>query len=456
MSRMLHGTAPWSRGETLAVVWEDERWSYDAWRVMVEARAHRLTRQGLRPGQLVLCQDRPALDVLLMQHALARLRAILLPLRETIDAAELEQLARSCGAEWRWSAQDAELCPTGWARDPRRPTDPRLALFIRTSGSSGAPKVVMLRAEALHASARASNERLSLTEGDRYLGCLRLSHVGGAAIAYRCALAGATYVLQQGFETEQVHRALHAEAITHLSLVPPMLARLLDQDPTPPPALRAVLVGGQALSPALARRALEAGWPLHLTYGMSETGSQIVTSERLERLPEEGRVGLPLPGVELDVPECDAPAARLRVRGSLVMAGYANAARAPGDGLEDGWFLSADLGCREAGGVLRVLGRADDVCVIGGQNISLAGVEARLSEAPGVRELAVVALPDAVWGWRLTACYSGDIEPEALERWARAEVSGACCPRAFRRLTSLPLLHSGKYDRQVLRDLASD
>ena len=135
----------------------------------------------------------------------------------------------------------------------------------------------MLRNDTLWASARAVNTRLELRAGDLWLACLRLSHIGGISIAYRTALAGATLLLHDGFNAAAVNADLRRLPVTHISLVPPMLARLLELDPTPPPSLRVVLVGGQALSAALAQRALAAGSPLVRTYGMTETASQIAT-----------------------------------------------------------------------------------------------------------------------------------------------------------------------------------
>jgi o-succinylbenzoate---CoA ligase len=171
--------------------------------------------------------------------------------------------------------------PTG-RRRAQTEADAAPALLIRTSGSSGQPKVVMLTAAQLKASALRVNAALALAAGDAWLCCLPLDHIGGLAIGWRCALAGAAVCLPggerslaPGFDAAAVAAALSDHPVTHLSLVPTMLARLLDLLPAPPPALQVLLLGGQALHPALARRAAEAGWPLFVSYGMSETGSMV-------------------------------------------------------------------------------------------------------------------------------------------------------------------------------------
>ena len=394
-----------------------------------------------------------------MTLALMRVGAALLPYRTGLTPNELLELATSTGAEWRWCPESRTLVPIKHAVGPvsARPwsSDSELALLVKTSGSSGGSKVVMLTRENLLVSAAAVNRRLGFGSDDVWLGCLRLSHIGGLAIIHRWALARGGLILHEGFDAQAVAEDLQRCPVTHISLVPPMLGRLLETGVAPPPSLRVVLVGGQALSPVLAERALDAGWPLFLTYGMTETTSQIATSAHaLERVPSDGRVGPLLPGVEIDRRDGLEGPNRLRVRGPMVMAGYANPARLPGQGLEAGWFETSDLGGIDAAGELCVVGRADDVLVIGGNNISLTRVDGLLRAAPGVADLAVVALDDAVWGHRLVVVYAGDLDEHAFEHWCDGALSGAERPRTFKRVAALPLLDSGKYDRIAIRALA--
>jgi o-succinylbenzoate---CoA ligase len=425
---------------------------------VVEHRAGELAsvlqRQGLKPAQVLLCPDTPALDLVLMRLAVLRVGAALLPYRAGLDQVDVDALSAATGAEWHWRHASAELSDTG-IRSASPLTHPGPALLVKTSGSSGGTKVVMLTAENLRASAVAVNRRLAFGAGDVWLCCLRLSHIGGLAIIERWAQAGATLILHDRFDADAVGTALRMHAVTHVSLVPPMLSRLLETGAGPPPSLRVALVGGQALSRELAERAIAAGWPLHLTYGMTETASQIATSARaLDRAAEDGRVGPLLPGVEIDRPVSAAGTSRLRVRGPMVMAGYANPLRIPGRGLDDGWLETSDLGTLGDDGELRILGRADDVLVIGGKNVSLARVEALLRRLPGVSDLMLVGLDDPVWGHRLVAVYRGALDEQALDRLCARVLAGAERPRIFRRVTELPLLDSGKYDRLAVRALA--
>ena len=344
------------------------------------------------------------------------------------------------------STEQILCCPPGiW-----RPFD-GLALLIATSGSSGRPKAVMLTGRNLAAAAAASAKRTPLGPGDRWLACLPLFHIGGYSILVRCAQAGAEAIVHQGFDAARVMQTLETERISHVSLVPTMLARLLDFGRAPSSTLRHVLIGGAALSAPLAERAAAAGWPIQPTYGMSETAAQLATLPTLPRPWRQGHVGRPFDGIELAVKDDG----RLMVRGPTVMAGYANPALKPGDGLSDGWFVTGDLAEITPAGDLVVLGRADDMIVSGGKNIHPAMVEELVATCPSVKAIGVAGRPDPVWGEIVVAVFSGDLGPDSLLDWCRANVAGALRPRAAIRVAALPLLATGKPDRAALRRLAS-
>jgi O-succinylbenzoic acid--CoA ligase len=385
----------------------------------------------------------------------------MLPVRPSLfEHADLQDLISVTGAEWilQPQANGGQARATGVRTALSSAADP-LALLIPTSGTSGAPKVAMLSQRALLASSVLVNQRLDLRAGDQWLCCLPLQHIGGLAIAYRCALAGAALRLQSGlaagFDADAVRLELERHEITHLSLVPPMLARLLAVGAIPPPSLRVLLLGGQALDDRLARRAVAAGWPLFVTYGMSETCSQVVTARFDIREPAAG-LGAPLPGVVLDCHGCDGEPSVLRIKGPMVMTGYANPQRRPGIGLEDGWLMTSDLACLDAHGGLRVLGRADEVLIVGGIKLLPAEIETRLAAVPEVGAVAVVGVPDPLWGQTIAACYTGSVDLNAIDAWCRAHLVSSERPRVFVRCQALPRLASGKLDRMALKAMAAD
>ena len=321
--------------------------------------------------------------------------------------------------------------------------------MIATSGSSGDPKVVMLSGRNLAASVTASRRCLGLGAGDRWLNCLPLYHIGGAAIVYRCAEAGATLLLHEQFDPAQLLIDLQHYNVSHISLVPAMLAQLLKASGgrKPPDTLRVALVGGDALSPALARQARAESWPLHVTYGMTETCSQLATDSSDKAGVEFGAVGRPLDGFEIEI----GLDGEIWVRGEAVMTGYANPEKVPGQGVEDGWFQTGDLGMIYSNGELMVNGRADESLTSGGETFHPNQVERLLSECPGVEASAVSSAPNEIWGDRLVAWVVGEITEEALQLWCRANFPTAIRPREVFKTDTLPRNSMGKVDRCCLQ-----
>ena len=323
-----------------------------------------------------------------------------------------------------------------------------VALIISTSGSEGKPRAVLLGKTQLDAAAAASNSLLPLGPGDLWLNCLPLYHIGGQSILWRCARAGAAVLLHDGFAAAQVASDLASHPVSHISLVPAMLARLLDLGIRPPSSLRVTLIGGAALSRPLYDKAMAAGWPLYPSYGMSETAAQCATFDPADGPWHEGLVGKPMPGHEIRTGDDG----RIRIRGPQVMLGYLD-----GSGLDsDGWLLTGDLGKIDADGRLTVLGRADDMLISGGRNVHPQEIESCLAACPGVEDIAVTGLPDPVWGDLIVALVVGPVAPESLLAHARAHLPSAALPRRIHHLAHLPRNATGKLERAALRRLAAE
>jgi len=331
---------------------------------------------------------------------------------------------------------------------PASPLPPGVALVITTSGSEGEPRGVMLSDANLDAAAVASNRRLPLLPGDLWLDCLPLHHIGGLSIVWRCTRAGAAVLLHEGFDAQAVAASLAQHRVTHLSLVPAMLAHLLDTGIRPPVSLRHVLVGGAALVPSLFDRAIDAGWPLNPSYGMSETAAQVATHTAADGPWHAGLVGRPLGANELTL----AADGRIRIRGPQIMAGYVGG----GGVAADGWLTTGDLGKIDAKGRLTVTGRADDMLISGGCNVPPLMVESCLAGCPGIRDVAVTGVPDPVWGDLVVALVVGNAPPESIDDWCRTRLPGAARPRRIVHLASLPRNATGKLEREALRRLARE
>ncbi|WP_428263524.1 class I adenylate-forming enzyme family protein [Haliangium sp.] len=327
--------------------------------------------------------------------------------------------------------------------------DPGTArVVVFSSGTQGHDKGVIASARALVASATASATNLGWRDDDRWLCCLPLAHVGGLSILTRCLVARRTAVLAHGgFDPDRIAEVVERERITLLSLVPTMLARLLDHGWIAPPPLRAVLLGGAAASPALLARARERGLPVLLTYGMSETCAQICTQPYGTPPALDGRIGPALPGAELRIRD-----GRVQVRGPMLFDGYLGA---PSPFDEDGWFDTGDRGQLDADGSLRVLGRSDDVIITGGKNVHPAEVEPALVAHPDITGACVFGLADPLWGHVIAAAVVCRRRPSDLAAWVAAvgeylapRLPTHRRPRRLAVVDALPVGPTGKVERR--------
>jgi O-succinylbenzoic acid--CoA ligase len=270
--------------------------------------------------------------------------------------------------------------------EARSPAPEDTWVVLHTSGTTAAPKPVELSYGNFRASAEAAAANLPLTPDDRWLCVLPLFHVGGLSILTRSAFAGSTAVVHERFDVAAVAESLESGEATVVSLVGTMLRRLQERGLSGAPSLRAALVGGGPVPRDLLEWGRSIGLPLLLTYGMTETCSQIATA-----VPgDHGGLAKPLPGVELKI----APGGEILIRGPMVSRGALAA---------DGWLHSGDRGRLDGDGYLWVDGRIKDTIVTGGENVAAAEVEEALLAHPAVADAAVVGRPDAEWGEAVTA-----------------------------------------------------
>ena len=429
-------------------------WRRSALLADAQALAAGLLDGGTKPGDIILA-PLSAPDLARLFFACARAGLALFPLDPAMPAERRQALLALAGPKGRLIEALPEPGQGPHDLAATLPAAHRPALIIATSGSEGMPKAVVLTHANLMAAADASASRIPLGPGDTWLACLPLHHIGGMSILSRCARSGATARVLSSFDTAAIAAALAQGGITHLSLVPAMLAGLLEAG-VAPSGLKYVLIGGAALSASLFHRAMAAGWPLCVSYGLSECAAQVATWVHPPADQwQEGQVGPVLPGFR---PELTAEG-RLRLAGPQVMWGYLNPEGRPGQGLGDGALLTGDLASIGPDGNLALQGRADDMLVSGGVNVHPAEVEASLQAFPAIgelKDLAITALPDPVWGDLLVALAVGGPEQHApLLAWCREHLPGPRRPHRILAVPQLPRNAMGKLQRGQLRPLAA-
>lgn len=330
-----------------------------------------------------------------------------------------------------------------WQAEPTEPEP----LVIETSGSTGAPKRVVLSRAAMRASAAATEARLG--GPGQWLLNLPATYVAGVQVLFRSVVAGTTPV----FLDEHAGFVAAAQAMDgdrrYVSLVPTQLTRMLSS-PTEVAALRwfdTVLVGGAAVESTLRRRAAEAGVRVVATYGMSETCGGCVYD------------GMPLDGVAVAVGQDG----RVRIAGPVLFDGYDGRPGDTAEVMQGKWFVTSDLGRLDADGRLEVLGRSDDVIVSGGVKVPAAAVAKRLREHPRVDDAEVVGVPDPEWGQRVVAVVvsqagvaTRNVPPlDDLRNWVSQIHPRTWAPVRLVRVDTIPLLPNGKVDRLTLERIAS-
>jgi len=293
------------------------------------------------------------------------------------------------------------------------------AVVIGTSGSSGSPKEVALTATALISSARASNKFINAKPGETWSLLLPLTHIAAVNVIIRAIELGTLPIDLRNHEGEY-------PKANYTSIVPTQLFRALNGDVRLLSHLKSaktVLVGGAALSQSLRNQAELAGIKVVTTYGMTETcGGCVYDGEVLDGVAIEIRNG------------------KIAIRGPILASSVS---------LDAGWYETSDLG-EFKNDKLIVLGRADDVIISGGENLSLNAVEASLSAAFVDVEFAAFSIEDPQWGDSLQIAVVGTVSDEELVAHLESDLGSFAKPKGIHRLTSLPLLGIGKVDRKSL------
>ncbi|TAK86191.1 MAG: long-chain fatty acid--CoA ligase [Betaproteobacteria bacterium] len=465
----------------VAIRFEGRDISYAQLAQRVGSAASALAARGVRQGDAVayLGLNHPA--ALVLVFACARLGAMFVPLNWRLAPPELARVVADCPPRVLLvEAAFSNTLPGGTdikaleSNDAEAPapvgTEEMPLLLCYTSGSTGAPKGVVLPQRALFWNAVNSTHMHDLTSADRILTTLPLFHVGGLNILTTPALhAGASVTLHPRFDPKAALETIERERITLTVLVPAQLTAMMELPAwklADLSSLRMITTGSTIVPESFIRKVSARGVPVIQVYGSTETCPVAAYVRAPDALRKAGSAGIAALHCELKVVGEDGaelPAGRdgqILVRGPNVASGYWRAPEETARAFRGGWYHSGDVGHLDEEGHLYVVSRLKDLIISGGENIYPAEVESVLLECPAVEEACVVGRPDARWGEVVAAavvlkagCRMSEAEAIALFQGRIARYKH---PREVRFLERLPRSALGKIQREAVRAAISE
>jgi len=481
----LSGVQYWARSDPtrIAVVDGATRTTYGELFARVEAAAGFFAERGVIAGSVVGMSLRNALDAMVIPLAAAALGAQISPVNFRLKARELRAVIEDLDAAVFVYGEDVADAVSACDLGDRNAFVPlpefdralhavrakrELPGFHRsqqpytlmwTSGTRGMPKPCRGSLAARMNWIMTLPLVYGVHQDDRYVAALPIVHSAGMTFALAHLFFGACVYPLPHFRAGEMWRLLREESVTSAMLVPTMLQMLIEEDPAPkspaPDSLRTLITAGSRIRPKLHGEIVRR-FPgrLFTYYGSTESPSMtVLRPQEQEAHPES--VGRPYFGVELQVrgmrtvPDYGVPVGDIFARNPFAMDEY---------GVEgitvpispEGWIETGDIGYFDGDGFLHVFGRASDVIISGGLNVSLPEVERIIATHPLVRDAAVVGIEDERWGDVPAAVIvavdgtRGEDAVAAVEAHCREQLAGYKRPRAIVAVAEIPRTAAGK------------
>jgi long-chain acyl-CoA synthetase len=370
------------------------------------------------------------------------------------------------------AAADApRLADDEWAADPAG-----VAVQLFTSGTTGQPKAAILRHEHLVSYILGTVEFMGAEEDEASLVSVPPYHIAGISAVMSSIYACRRMVQLADFGAAAWLELAEHERVTNAFVVPTMLSRVVDHLETIERrphvnSLRAIAYGGGKMPQPVIERALELfpGVDFTNAYGLTETSSTVTLlgpDDHREAMASAdanvrrrlGSVGRPLPSVEIEIRDPDGRMLGPEEPGEI----YVRGPQVSGEYLErnalddDGWFPTRDAGFLDAEGYLYLSGRADDVIVRGGENISPGEIEDVLLSHEAVADAVVLAIPSVEWGETVGAAVvlkpDQQVTVHDLQHLVKSRLRSSRVPEVIRFEESLPYTDTGKLLRRVVRE----
>lgn len=322
------------------------------------------------------------------------------------------------------------------------------ALAIATSGTQAKAKIAMISRQNIILHCQSFTKIIPIDTSSVWLNCMPLNHIAGVMIVYRCWFNNASMVLHDDFDVKKVWHDMHHFSVSHISLVPRMLSRLLEYSQyfEIPKSLKYVIVGGDKISDSLFQRAVSSGWPILISYGMTEATSTIAIGSKPDKL-------VPLDGFEIEITSEET----LKIKGPMVFQGFFSGLISDSVDLNmkqcnSRWFETNDR-VKWDGKYLSIQGRNDDMIISAGKNIAPEYIESLLSTA-AIDDIAIGKIYSSEWGDTIVALVCGDLDE--FKCWMKEKIQSVYQPRFFIKVEKIPRNLMGKIDRKAVQTLIDE
>ncbi len=347
--------------------------------------------------------------------------------------------------------------------DPTPREDDDTAIILYTSGTTGRPKGAELTHSNIHLNAMRSAQVIqTMSSDDIVMGCLPLFHVFGLVVGLNAAtISGASLALIPRFDPQAAIEVIEKERVTIMQGVPTMYAAILNHpasDGMDASSLRTCASGGSAM-PLEVMRAFEEkfGCVILEGYGLSET-SPVASFNMPDKERKPGTIGVAIPGCEMKCVDLDGhevpvgEVGEIAIRGDNVMKGYWNKPEATAEAIPDGWFRTGDLATMDDEGYFTIVDRKKDMILRGGMNVYPREVEEVVYTHPDVLEVAVVGIPDELYGEQVGAAVAlregSTATPEDIIAFTKERIAAYKYPRTVWVVDALPKGPTGKILRR--------
>ncbi len=327
------------------------------------------------------------------------------------------------------------------------------ALIMFTSGSTGEAKGVVHTFKSLLESVIATDSFSELSSNDRWLASLPFYHIGGFMILVRALITGSSVIFPDEQNYEGIKDTIGYFSPTHISLVPTMLQRMLNENQNFNKSLKIIYLGGGPSSESVSIKSAELGLPVVKVYGSTETCSMATALHPADLKTHPGSSGKVIGRNRIKIIDEE-----IYVSSASLFKEYFNDRIATEEKVKDGWFRTGDYGRIDSGEYLFVESRREDIIITGGENVSALEVEEAIKQFAGIKDAFVFPLQDTVWGQIVCAAIVADnFMEEELKTFLRSKLGAFKIPKKFFVVESIPKNEMGKINRaKLLSALKSD